>query len=239
MYQLVLLRHGESTWNLENRFTGWADVDVTPKGVEQARQAGLWLKAAGFEFDRAETSVLKRAVWTTWHCLDAMDRVWLPVNKQWRLNERHYGTLQGLDKAETAELHGAEQVRLWRRSYDIAPPPLEASDPRWQAHDPRYAKLAPGEVPLGECLRDTVARVLPLWDSDLAPAIRRGERLLISAHGNSLRALIMHLDRMTPEEILQVSVPNAVPLVYELDANLQPTDRYFLREERTPGLILS
>jgi 2,3-bisphosphoglycerate-dependent phosphoglycerate mutase len=233
-HRLVLLRHGESTWNLENRFTGWADVDLTPKGVEQARQAGRWLKAAGFDFDRVETSVLKRAVWTTWQCLDALERFWLPVAKQWRLNERHYGTLQGLDKGEMARQYGPEQVKLWRRSYDIAPPPMEATDPRWQRDDPRYAGLAPGEVPLGECLRDTVARVLPLWNSELAPAIRRGERLLISAHGNSLRALVMHLDRMTPAQILEVSIPNAVPLVYELDADLQPVDRYFLRDERAP-----
>lgn len=234
MYQLVLLRHGESTWNLENRFTGWADVDMTPKGVAQAQQAGRSLKAAGMAFDRVYTSVLKRAIWTSWHCLDQLDRTWLPIVSDWRLNERHYGALQGLNKAETAQKFGEEQVMTWRRSYDVAPPAMEASDPRCERSDPRYATLVPASVPLGECLKDTVARVMPLWNETLAPAVRRGERLLLTAHGNSLRALVMHLDRLTGEQIVQVNIPNAVPLVYELDAQLQPIRNYYLQEDGQP-----
>jgi len=235
MYQLVLLRHGETTWNLENRFTGWADVDVTPKGAEQARQAGRWLKSARIEFDSVHTSVLKRAIWTTWYCLDQMDRTWLPITNHWRLNERHYGALQGLNKADTALKFGEDQVLTWRRSYIVPPPPLALDDPRCERGDPRYAHLEPVQVPLGECLKETVARVLPYWDDTLVPALERGERLLVTAHGNSLRALVMHLDRLSSEQILKVNIPNAVPLVYELDAQFQPMRSYYLRDERTPG----
>lgn len=235
MYQLVLLRHGESTWNLENRFTGWADVDMTPKGVAQAQQAGRSLKAAGMEFDRVYTSVLKRAIWTSWHCLDQMDRTWLPFVQDWRLNERHYGALQGLNKAETAQQFGEDLVMTWRRSYDVPPPALDASDPRCERGDARYAALEPGLVPLGECLKDTVARVMPLWEETLAPAIRRGERLLLTAHGNSLRALVMHLDRLSGEQIVKVNIPNAVPLVYELDAQLRPIRNHYLQADGQPA----
>lgn len=235
MYQLVLLRHGESIWNLENRFTGWADVDVTPKGAEQARQAGRWLKAARVEIDRVHTSVLKRAIWTTWHCLDQMDRTWLPVVNHWRLNERHYGALQGLSKVDMALKFGEDQVLTWRRSYVVPPPPLAPDDPRCERSDPRYARLDPGQVPLGESLQETVARVLPCWEQTLAPGLRRGERLLVSAHGNSLRGLVMHLQRLTSEQIVKVNIPNGVPLVYELDGELRPIRSYYLREDRSPG----
>jgi 2,3-bisphosphoglycerate-dependent phosphoglycerate mutase len=228
MHKLVLLRHGESTWNLENRFTGWTDVDLTPTGVEQARAAGRLLKAEGYEFDQAWTSVLKRAIWTLWHALDQMDRTWLPVHKDWHLNERHYGALQGLNKAETAREYGDAQVLAWRRSYDVPPPPLRDGDPRSERSDPRYAALAPDQVPLTECLKDTVARVLPFWHATLAPAIARGERLLVSAHGNSMRALVKYLDGTSDSDIVGLNIPNGIPLVYELDAALKPIRSYYL-----------
>jgi 2,3-bisphosphoglycerate-dependent phosphoglycerate mutase len=228
MYKLVLIRHGESVWNLENRFTGWTDVGLTPTGVEQAREAGRLLKDAGIEFDLAYTSVLKRAVWTLWHTLDTMDRTWLPIQHDWRLNERHYGALQGLNKADTARKYGDEQVLVWRRSYDTPPPALEPGDARSERGDLRYAKLAAGEVPLTECLKDTVARVLPCWDERLAPAVRAGQRLVISAHGNSIRALVKYLDGISDDAIVGLNIPNGIPLVYELDAALQPIRSYYL-----------
>jgi 2,3-bisphosphoglycerate-dependent phosphoglycerate mutase len=231
MYKLVLIRHGESTWNLENRFTGWTDVALTPLGIAQAQKAGQMLKAAGFEFDVAYTSVLKRATHTLWHCLDAMDRTWLPVVNSWRLNERHYGALQGLDKAETAKKYGDAQVLLWRRSYDVPPPSLEASDPRCERADIRYAKLKPEQIPLTECLKDTVARMMPFWDESLAPAIRAGKRTVIAAHGNSIRALVKHLDGISDADIVDLNIPNGLPLVYELDANLKPIRHYYLGSE--------
>jgi 2,3-bisphosphoglycerate-dependent phosphoglycerate mutase len=222
MHKLVLIRHGESTWNLENRFTGWTDVPLTATGVLQAKQAGRLLREGGYGFDVAYTSVLKRAVWTLWHALDEMDRTWLPVQHDWRLNERHYGALQGLNKADMARQYGDEQVLIWRRSYDTPPPALEASDPRSERSDPRYAGLAAGEVPLTECLKDTVARVLPCWNERIAPAIRGGQRVLIAAHGNSIRALVKMLDGIGDDEIVGVNIPNGIPLVYELDATLKP-----------------
>jgi 2,3-bisphosphoglycerate-dependent phosphoglycerate mutase len=228
MYKLVLIRHGESTWNLENRFTGWTDVALTPLGVEQAQNAGRLLKEGGYEFDIAYTSVLKRAIWTLWHCLDAMDRTWLPTVKAWRLNERHYGALQGLDKAETAKKYGDAQVLVWRRSYDTPPPALEASDPRSERSDPRYAKLKPEQVPLTECLKDTVARVLPFWGESLAPAIKAGKRIVVAAHGNSIRALVKYLDGISDDDIVGLNIPNGIPLVYELDADLKPIKSYYL-----------
>jgi 2,3-bisphosphoglycerate-dependent phosphoglycerate mutase len=228
MYKLVLIRHGESTWNLENRFTGWTDVDLTPLGVAQAKSAGSLLKKAGFEFDIAYTSVLKRATHTLWHCLDAMDRTWLPVVHSWRLNERHYGALQGLNKADTAKQYGDDQVLLWRRSYDVPPPSLEAGDPRSERGDIRYAKLKPEQIPLTECLKDTVARMMPFWDESLAPAIRAGKRTVIAAHGNSIRALVKHLDGVSDADIVGLNIPNGLPLVYELDENLKPIRHYYL-----------
>lgn len=231
MYKLVLLRHGESTWNLENRFTGWTDVDLTPTGVEQAKEAGRLLKAEGFEFDVCYTSVLKRAIWTLWHCLDQMDRTWLPVVHSWRLNERHYGALQGLNKADMARQYGDEQVLIWRRSYDVPPPALDPNDPRGQRNDVRYAKLAPEQIPLTECLKDTVARVLPFWNESMAPAIKAGKRILVSAHGNSIRALVKYLDDISDSDIVGLNIPNGIPLVYELDENLKPIRRYYLGDE--------
>jgi 2,3-bisphosphoglycerate-dependent phosphoglycerate mutase len=228
MHKLVLLRHGESTWNLANRFTGWTDVELTPLGAEQARNAGRLLKAEGYEFDRAVTSVLKRAIWTLWHALDQMDRTWLPVTNEWRLNERHYGALQGLDKAETARKFGEAQVLAWRRSYDTPPPPLAEGDPRSERGDPRYTGLKAADVPLTECLKDTVERVLPFWHTTLAPAIAAGERLLISAHGNSMRALIKYLDGISDADIVGLNVPNGIPLVYELGSDLKPIRSYYL-----------
>ncbi len=230
MRQLVLIRHGESTWNLENRFTGWTDVPLTDTGVAQARQAGQWLKDAGFDFDVTYTSVLRRAVWTLWHCLDAMDRTWLPVLHDWRLNERHYGALQGLNKADMAREYGDAQVLAWRRSYDTPPPVLEPNDPRGQRDDPRYARLSPAQIPLTECLKDTVERVLPCWNERLAPAIRGGQRLLIAAHGNSIRALVKYLDGISDDDIVGLNIPNGVPLVYTLDADLRPLSRRYLGE---------
>jgi 2,3-bisphosphoglycerate-dependent phosphoglycerate mutase len=228
MYKLVLIRHGESTWNLENRFTGWTDVELTPTGISQAMSAGKLLKAEGYEFDVAYTSVLKRAIHTLNYALDEMDRTWLPVVKDWRLNERHYGGLQGLNKADMAKQYGDEQVLVWRRSYDTPPPALEANDPRGQRQDPRYAKLSPEQVPLTECLKDTVARVVPYWNEVLAPAIQSGQRILIAAHGNSIRALIKYLDNIGDNDIVGVNIPNGIPLVYELDANLKPIKHYYL-----------
>jgi 2,3-bisphosphoglycerate-dependent phosphoglycerate mutase len=228
MHKLVLIRHGESTWNLENRFTGWTDVDLTPTGIEQAKTAGRLLRAEGYEFDVCHTSVLKRAIHTLWHCLDEMDRAWLPTVKSWRLNERHYGALQGLNKAETARKYGDEQVLVWRRSYDIPPPALEAGDPRAERGDPRYARLRPEEVPLTECLKDTVARVLPFWNEAMAPAIRSGKRVLVAAHGNSIRALVKYLDGISDSDIVGLNIPNGIPLVYELDADLKPLRHYYL-----------
>jgi len=228
MYKLVLIRHGESTWNLENRFTGWVDVDLTPTGVSQAISAGQLLKAEGYEFDVAYTSVLKRAIHTLNYCLDAMDRIWLPVVKSWRLNERHYGGLQGLNKAETAQKHGDAQVLVWRRSYDTPPPALDANDPMGQRQDLRYADLAAADVPLTECLKDTVARVLPYWNEEIAPAIKSGKRVVIAAHGNSIRALVKYLDNIGDDDIVGLNIPNGIPLVYELDANLKPIKHYYL-----------
>lgn len=231
MYKLVLIRHGESTWNLENRFTGWTDVPLTVTGIEQAKQAGRLLKEGGFDFDLAYTSVLKRAIWTLWYALDELDRTWLPTVKHWRLNERHYGALQGLNKAETAAEYGDEQVLIWRRSYDTPPPALTADDPRGQRHDRRYEKLAAQEIPLTECLKDTVARVLPFWNESIAPAIRSGKRVVIAAHGNSIRALVKYLDDIGDAEIVGLNIPNGIPLVYELDAELKPIKSYYLGDE--------
>jgi len=225
MYKLVLIRHGESTWNLANRFTGWVDVDLTPTGIEQAKSAGRLLRSEGYDFDLCLTSVLKRATRTLWHTLDELDRTWLPVVHSWRLNERHYGGLQGLNKAETARQYGDEQVLVWRRSYDVPPPPLERTDPRWEGGDRRYAGI---EVPLTECLKDTVARVLPFWNEVMAPAIRSGQRVLVSAHGNSMRALVKYLDGIPDADIVSLNIPNGIPLVYELDANLKPIRNYYL-----------
>ena len=228
MYKIVFMRHGESTWNLENRFTGWTDVDLTEKGVAEATYAGQVLKEAGFSFDLAYTSVLKRAIRTLWLSLDAMDLMWVPVKNDWRLNERHYGDLQGLDKAETAARFGDAQVLAWRRSYDTPPPPLAADDVRSSVGDVRYAGLPRAAIPQTECLKDTVARVMPAWDEEIAPAIRAGRKILISAHGNSLRALIKMLDGISDTDIVSLNVPNGQPLVYELDANLKPIRHYYL-----------
>jgi 2,3-bisphosphoglycerate-dependent phosphoglycerate mutase len=228
MYKLVLIRHGESTWNLENRFTGWTDVDLTDTGIAQAKNAGRLLKAEGYEFDVAYTSVLKRAIHTLWHCLDEMDRQWLPVVHSWRLNERHYGALQGLNKADMAKQYGDAQVLVWRRSYDTPPPALENADPRCERGDLRYAKLDPVQVPLTECLKDTVARVLPFWNESMAPAIQAGKRIVVAAHGNSIRALVKYLDGISDEAIVGLNIPNGIPLVYELDANLKPLRHYYL-----------
>jgi len=228
MYKIVLIRHGESTWNLENRFTGWTDVDLTPTGVSQAMSAGQLLKAEGWDFDVCFTSVLKRAIHTLWFALDEMDRTWLPVVKDYRLNERHYGALQGLNKADMAKKFGEEQVLAWRRSYDTPPPALEASDPRCERGDRRYAQVKPENLPLTECLKDTVARVLPCWQDTIAPRIRNGERILIAAHGNSIRALIKYLDNVSEQDIVGLNIPNGIPLVYELDAELKPIRHYYL-----------
>ena len=231
MYKLVLMRHGESQWNLENRFTGWADVDLTEKGREEARQAGELLKTEGFTFDLAYTSVLKRAIRTLWIGLDAMDQMWLPIVHTWRLNERHYGDLQGLNKSETAARFGEEQVLVWRRAYATAPNPMKTDDPRFAGNDARYKKLKPQEVPLTECLKDTVDRVIPLWQEGIAPAIKAGKHVLITAHGNSLRALIKHIDNVSEEEILKINIPTARPLVYELDENLKTIRSYYLGDQ--------
>jgi 2,3-bisphosphoglycerate-dependent phosphoglycerate mutase len=228
MYQFVLIRHGESTWNLENRFTGWVDVDLTLTGESQAKTAGRLLREGGYEFDVAYTSVLKRAIRTLWLALDEMDRTWLPVLKSWRLNERHYGNLQGLNKSDMAKQYGDAQVLIWRRSYDTPPPALEANDPRSERGDLRYAKLNPDQIPLTECLKDTVERVIPFWKESCEPAIRAGKRIMIAAHGNSIRALIKYLDDISDADIVNLNIPNGIPLVYELDANLKPIRHYYL-----------
>jgi 2,3-bisphosphoglycerate-dependent phosphoglycerate mutase len=228
MYKIVFMRHGESTWNLENRFTGWTDVDLTEKGVAEAKAAGQVLKQEGYSFDLAYTSVLKRAIRTLWLTLDEMDMMYLPIKHDWRLNERHYGALQGLDKAQTAAKFGDEQVLVWRRSYDTPPPALEAGDDRTSFNDPRYAGLPKASIPLTECLKDTVARVMPSWDEEIAPAIRAGKKIIISAHGNSLRALIKMLDGISDSDIVGLNIPNGQPLVYELDAELKPIRHYYL-----------
>ena len=228
MYKLVLMRHGESQWNLENRFTGWTDIDLTEAGRDQARRAGALLKEKGYVFDVAFTSVLKRAIRTLWITLDAMDTMYLPVHNNWRLNERHYGDLQGLNKAEMAAQYGDEQVLIWRRAYAIAPNPIALDDPRHPRFDPRYAKLTPQQLPATECLQDTVARVLPFWDETIAPSIRAGRRVLVAAHGNSLRALIKHLDNVSEDDIVHLNIPTGQPLVYELDKDLRPIRHYYL-----------
>jgi 2,3-bisphosphoglycerate-dependent phosphoglycerate mutase len=233
MIKLVLMRHGESQWNLENRFTGWTDVDLTPRGHDEARAAGELLLREGYGFDIAFTSVLKRAIRTLWITLDALDQMYLPVVHSWRLNERHYGVLQGLNKAETAARFGEEQVLIWRRAYAIAPDPLPADDPRSARNDPRYRHLKPEEIPATECLQDAVARVVPFWNDSIAPALQRGHRVLVAAHGNSLRALIKHLDRLSDEAIVGLNIPTAQPLVYEFDATLTPLRRYYLGDPET------
>ena len=228
MIKLVLLRHGESTWNLENRFTGWTDVDLSPKGIEEAHEAARLLAEGGYTFDVAYTSLLKRAIRTLWIVMDDMDLMWLPVHRDWRLNERHYGALQGLNKAETAAKYGDRQVLLWRRSYADPPPPLDPGDPRYPGHDRRYAGLSPAELPVGEALKDTVARFLPYWHGAIVPELRAGKRVLIAAHGNSLRALVKHLDGVSEEEIVGLNIPTGIPLVYELDDELQPLRHFYL-----------
>jgi 2,3-bisphosphoglycerate-dependent phosphoglycerate mutase len=228
MTKLVLLRHGESTWNKENRFTGWTDVDLSEKGIEEARKASQLLKEEGFVFDIAFTSVLKRAIRTLWIVLDEMDLMWIPVFRSWRLNERHYGALQGLNKAEMAVQYGEEQVRLWRRSYDTPPAPLDKTDERYSGHDPRYKNLAEGEIPLTECLQDTVARFSPYWHQTIAPTIKSGKKILIVAHHNSLRALVKYLDRIPDHEIINLTIPTGIPLIYELDDDLRPMRNFYL-----------
>jgi 2,3-bisphosphoglycerate-dependent phosphoglycerate mutase len=228
MIKLVLLRHGESTWNQENRFTGWTDVDLSDRGRTEAQEAGRLLLEGGYVFDVAYTSVLKRAIRTLWAALDELDLLWIPVTKSWRLNERHYGALQGLNKAETAAKHGEAQIKIWRRSYDIAPPPLTPDDPRFPSRDPRYAGLTAAELPLTESLKDTVDRFLPYWHEAIAPTIRSGKRVLIAAHGNSLRALVKYLDDVPVSEIVELNIPTGIPLVYELNGDLKPLRHYYL-----------
>lgn len=228
MHKILLLRHGESVWNKENRFTGWTDVDLSPKGMEEAVEAGDLLKKEGWSFDLAFTSVLKRAIRTLWIVMDRMDLMWIPVIRSWRLNERHYGALQGLNKAEMAVKYGEEQVLIWRRSYDIRPPALEKNDPRSPSNDPRYASLAEQDKPLTECLKDTVARVLPFWNSSIVPEIKAGRKIIIAAHGNSLRALVKYLDNISDKDIVSLNIPTGIPLVYELDKNLRPIRNYYL-----------
>ena len=231
MYKVVLLRHGESDWNRENRFTGWTDVDLSVKGLDEAGKAGDLLKAEGFTFDVAFTSVLKRAIRTLWITLDKMDLMWIPVHHSWRLNERHYGALQGLDKAETAAKFGDDQVKVWRRSYSVPPPALETTDPRWPGSDPRYKDLDPALVPTTECLKDTVARFVPYWENEIVPVVAEGKRVIIAAHGNSLRALVKHLSGISDEEIVGLNIPTAAPLVYELDASMKPQNSYYLGDQ--------
>ncbi len=228
--KLVLLRHGESTWNKENRFTGWTDVDLSAQGKKEAQKAGRALKKAGFVFDMAFCSYLKRAIRTLWYVLDELDQLWLPVEKAWQLNERHYGALQGLNKAETAARHGEDQVKIWRRSYSTAPPPLDKADPRWPGHDPVYKDLAPDQLPLTESLADTIKRILPYWQTRIAPQLNAGKEVIIAAHGNSLRGLVMHLDHLTEEEVLELNIPTGQPLVYELDDQLRPLQSYYLKD---------
>jgi 2,3-bisphosphoglycerate-dependent phosphoglycerate mutase len=231
MKKIVLLRHGESTWNKENRFTGWTDVDLTPKGLEEAKNAGQLLREQGFVFDIAYTSVLKRAIRTLWITLDEMDQMWIPIQHTWRLNERHYGALQGLNKAETATKYGDEQVLIWRRSYDTRPPALTTDDDRYPGTDPRYTNLANQDIPLTECLEDTVARFMPYWNETIAPQVKAGKRIIITAHGNSLRALVKYLDNISEQDILNCNIPTGVPLVYELDDNLKPIRSYYLGDQ--------
>ena len=228
MYRVVLLRHGESDWNRENRFTGWTDVDLSDRGRQEAQEAGRLMAAEKLEFDVAHTSLLKRAVRTLWIALDEMDLLWIPVHRSWRLNERHYGALQGLNKAETAAAHGDAQVKIWRRSYDTPPPPLDPDDPRHPSHDRRYRDLSPAELPVAESLKDTVARFLPYWHRSIAPDIRAGKHVIIAAHGNSLRALVKYLDNVSDEDILELNIPTGVPLVYLLNAHLEPLQKYYL-----------
>lgn len=228
MYKIVLLRHGESTWNKENKFTGWTDVDLSEKGIEEAKKAGQLLKKEGFTFDIAFNSVLKRATRTLWIVLDEMDLMWIPIQNSWRLNERHYGALQGLNKSEIAKKYGEQQVLTWRRSYDIRPPALSKTDERYPGNDPRYKDLKEEEIPLTECLKDTVARFLPYWHETIAPVVKSGKRVLISAHGNSLRALVKYLDKVSDEAIVQLNIPTGIPLVYELDNDLKPIKNYYL-----------
>jgi len=228
MKKLVLLRHGESTWNRENRFTGWTDVDLSGQGIQEAKKAGEVLKNEGFIFDIAFTSVLKRAIRTLWLTLDEMDLMWIPVYNSWRLNERHYGALQGLNKSETAAKYGEEQVLIWRRSYDVPPTSLDKNDPRYPGNDPRYKDLKSGELPLTECLKDTVERFLPYWHKTIAPAVKSGKRVIIAAHGNSLRALVKYLDNISEDKIVNLNIPTAMPLVYELNDNLKPFKSYYL-----------
>ena len=228
MIKLVLLRHGESTWNLENRFTGWTDVDLSPKGLEEAHEAARLLQEGNYTFDVAYTSLLKRAIRTLWITLDGMDLLWIPVHRSWRLNERHYGALQGLNKAETAAQYGDKQVLIWRRSYSDPPPPLAPDDPRFPGHDRRYADLQPEELPRAESLQDTVARFLPYWHGTIVPDLQAGKRVLIAAHGNSLRALVKHLDDVSDDEIVGLNIPTGIPLVYELDGDLKPLRSYYL-----------
>lgn len=231
MYKVVLLRHGESIWNKENLFTGWTDVDLSPKGIEEANQGATQLIEGGYTFDVAYTSVLKRAIRTLWIVMDRMDLMWIPVYRSWRLNERHYGALQGLNKAQTAEKYGDEQVKLWRRSYDVPPPALEVTDERYPGHDRRYHDVPKDELPLAECLKDTVRRFLPYWFETITPAIKAGKRVIIAAHGNSLRALVKHLDNIPDEEIVGLNIPTGVPLVYELDKDMKPLTHYYLGDQ--------
>jgi len=228
MPKLVLLRHGESAWNRENRFTGWTDVDLSEKGLQEAKLAGKLLKEAGYTFELAYTSVLKRAIRTLWLALSELDLMWIPIHNSWRLNERHYGALQGLNKAETAQKYGEEQVHIWRRSYDTPPPALERNDPRYPGLDPRYQHLKGDQIPLSESLKDTVARFLPYWHDTIAPQVKEGRKILIAAHGNSLRALVKHLDKISDEEIAELNIPTGIPLVYEFDEDMNPTAHYYL-----------
>jgi 2,3-bisphosphoglycerate-dependent phosphoglycerate mutase len=228
MYKVVLLRHGESTWNKENRFTGWTDVDLSEKGLQEAKKAGQLLRKEGYTFDLAYTSVLKRAIRTLWITLDEMDLMWIPIIRNWRLNERHYGALQGLNKAETAQKFGEDQVKIWRRSYNIQPPALDKTDERFPGKDPRYSDLTENELPLTECLKDTVARFVPYWEGTIAPSIRQGKKVLITAHGNSLRALVKYLDKIPESEIVELNIPTGIPLVYELDKDLKSVKSYYL-----------
>ena len=233
MYKIVLIRHGQSLWNLENRFTGWADVDLTETGIAQAKVAGQLLRQEGYDFDVAYTSVLKRATRTLWHVLDEMDQTWVPVVHSWRLNERHYGDLQGLNKSETAKKYGDEQVMVWRRSYDTPPPPMAADDARSERDDRRYAKLLPSQLPLTECLKDTIDRVLPFWNESMVPAIKAGKRIVVVAHGNSIRGLVKYLDDISDTDIIGLNIPNGIPLVYELDSQLKPLRSYYLGDAET------
>ena len=231
MHKLVLIRHGESTWNQENRFTGWTDVDLNAKGLGEAKAAGQLLKKEGYTFDRSFVSLLKRALRTNWMILDELVELWIPIERSWRLNERHYGSLQGLNKAETAAKFGEEQVLIWRRSYDVPPPALEKSDERFPGHNPRYRNMTEAELPLTECLKDTVDRVIPYWLNEIAPAVKRGEKVLVTAHGNTLRALVKYFDNLSEEEVLALNIPTGIPLVYELDDNLKPIRHYYLGDQ--------